>query len=724
MPLEIASQIYDFPRHNRLDLLRIMLLVSLTMAAMIASLFISGGDADTQPSPSRIVLRINHNITSAHLLAQDYFSGAGEGDQSDILLMHDRAIGYVRVALDGGEIDGVQISPLQQPQLRMEMEKIGAVVGQLKSLTVEFMNQEMDPEKTEKFDQLFDLQYFELVKLTTQFTTSSKGFLQRYKKQLQVLQVLMMVLAMWLVLVILFNSRKAQKEKLHAVSLVSQIEEQRKLAIEGANLGTWDWNIVTKKITFNDRWAEMLGLDVSAVEPSYETWEKLVHPEDLPRVLRELQANLSGKSARLRSEYRMWANPGHWIWIMDLGKVLERDADGNPLRAAGTHLDITELKTIELELRSEKERAQKYLDLAGVMFVALDAQGIVTMINRKGCQILGLPEDYILGRNWMENFVPERIREEIQAVSNNLMDKEINDPEHFINPILTASGSEALIAWHNTTLHDDEGNTVGHLSSGTDITKQRSHEIALEKHQRRLQSLAAQLAITEDRLRQDIASGLHDCIGQNLAALKLSVDLIGLNLDSREKLDISAVQKDLAQASKTIDHIVKETWSLSFQLSPPGLYETGISSALEWLVSRFNEKYSCEFILTTHDRPLSREKDGRGLLFQMVRELMLNAVKHGHASEVEVSLSGAGNYILVSVTDNGTGFDTVSALAEDEEGRGFGLFSIKERLAYISGKLTIESAVGGGTRIVIRFPTGKTELSETEIADEDQNLIG
>jgi len=136
------------------------------------------------------------------------------------------------------------------------------------------------------------------------------------------------------------------------------------------------------------------------------------------------------------------------------------------------------------ELREERGLAQTYLDLAGVMFVALDAAGTVTLVNRKACEVLGCAEEEIIGRNWFDTCVPQRLREKVKEVSTQLLRGEIEPAEYYENPVLTQSGAERLIAWHNTILWDDEGSIIGHLSSGEDITERKRVEEALaEKNQ-------------------------------------------------------------------------------------------------------------------------------------------------------------------------------------------------------------------------------------------------
>ena len=151
--------------------------------------------------------------------------------------------------------------------------------------------------------------------------------------------------------------------------------------------------------------------------------------------------------------------------------------------------DITERKRAEEALRMEKNRAQNYLDVAEVMIVAINKEGNVTLINKKGCEILGYDEGEILGKNWFENFLPERIREELLPVSKKLMAGEVDPVKYYENPVLTKKGEEKIIAWHNTVIKDEHRNIVAHLSSGEDITARKQAEEALKESENKYREL-------------------------------------------------------------------------------------------------------------------------------------------------------------------------------------------------------------------------------------------
>jgi len=134
--------------------------------------------------------------------------------------------------------------------------------------------------------------------------------------------------------------------------------------LEASNDGFWEWDVPTGAARFSGRWAQMLGYGHGEIQSNIRTWELLLHPEDKPRVMQALQDHLDGKTPFYEAEQRLRTRDGRWRWIIDRGRVVERDADGRPLRAAGAHIDIEERKRHELE-RDEISRSR--LEVLGVV---------------------------------------------------------------------------------------------------------------------------------------------------------------------------------------------------------------------------------------------------------------------------------------------------------------------------------------------------------------------
>ena len=155
---------------------------------------------------------------------------------------------------------------------------------------------------------------------------------------------------------------KEMTERLRSETELAESRQRLKLALQGADLGLWDWDVVTGKVIFNDRLAEMLGYQAGELEPHVSTWENLIHPDDLQEAKGKLMAHLRGETEFFESEHRARHKNGEWVWVMDRGAVVNRDSDGRPLRAAGTHLNITPRKKAEQDLLAAHEELESRVE--------------------------------------------------------------------------------------------------------------------------------------------------------------------------------------------------------------------------------------------------------------------------------------------------------------------------------------------------------------------------
>jgi len=163
-------------------------------------------------------------------------------------------------------------------------------------------------------------------------------------------------------------------------------------------------------------------------------------------------------------------------YLFHIIKAPLKNSDGKIVGLCGIARDITKRKYAEKQLEKERNRAERYLDLAGVMFITIDINENITLINKKGCEILGYKYSEIIGKNWFDNFIPELIRNEMKTTFHKMMSSNVEINEYFENQILTKNGDVKTVAWHNVRLQNKNGDITGILSSGEDITKRKMAE--------------------------------------------------------------------------------------------------------------------------------------------------------------------------------------------------------------------------------------------------------
>jgi|GEM_PF-717155 len=177
------------------------------------------------------------------------------------------------------------------------------------------------------------------------------------------------------------------------------------------------------------------------------------------------------------------------------GSVFYADINSFPVTIDGKQYitgifrDITERKWTEQVLRHERDRAQAYFNIAEVIMIVLDTDRKVFRINKKGCKVLGYAREDIIGKDWFDNFIPERKRDKLKEVFLRIITGDTYPAEYVENPILTKNREEKIIAWHNTLLKDEKGNVIGTLSSGEDITERKKAEEALHENREQLDSI-------------------------------------------------------------------------------------------------------------------------------------------------------------------------------------------------------------------------------------------
>jgi len=248
------------------------------------------------------------------------------------------------------------------------------------------------------------------------------------------------------------------------------IESERKFRELFENLrdGWVSTNLDGRIIECNLTFSKMLGYSVKELkEIKYQQFT----PEkwfDFEKDIVENKIFKNGFSGIYEKEY---IRKDGQVFPVELSSYLIRDKEGKPTGMWGIARDITERKEANDKLQREKERAQGYLDVAGVIIIVLDTHQNVILINKKGCEVFEYDESEIIGKNYFDHFLPARRIGEVKDVFDKVVAGDLKQVEYFENEVLTKTGKEKLIAWYNTVYYDDEGKIIGLLSSGEDITE-------------------------------------------------------------------------------------------------------------------------------------------------------------------------------------------------------------------------------------------------------------
>jgi len=254
-----------------------------------------------------------------------------------------------------------------------------------------------------------------------------------------------------------------------------------------------------------------------------------------------------------------------------------RDDEGNTLGFLAIIKDITERvkarkavqeayqsleRRVELrtdELRKVKEKKQKYLDIAGVMLVALNAAGEITLINQQGCRMLDVKEEDAIGKNWFDHFVPKPLAESVKKVFDKLMSGYIEQAKYYENPVVTSNGEERIISFHNTILTDGEGGINGILFSGNDITERKQIEEELERRSLKLEEanialkiLLKQCSDARQELEKNVLANINELISPHLENLDIKLT------DRQQKAYVDIIKSNLQQITTSFSRNLYE----------------------------------------------------------------------------------------------------------------------------------------------------------------------
>jgi PAS domain S-box-containing protein len=450
----------------------------------------------------------------------------------------------------------------------------------------------------------------------------------------------------------------------------------------------WDWNLVTNEVYRNpEGWKKIFGSAERKVMNKKEDFSSRIHPDDLERVNLTLDNAFNSPGQQLyESEFRLVRDDNSIAYIEDRGFIV-RDEKGKAIRLTGASHDITDRKNKEEELKKLSLIAKETIN--GVVFRDKDQK--ITWVNNAFTTIYGYELPEILGKT-INSFLhgPETNRDAAEAVK-----QQLSKAETFVYEVInyTKTGNKLLVKVHVQPILNDRGDYTQSFTLITDITSQRrlEEEVEEEKIKKQKEITHAVFAAQENE-RSAIGRELHDNINQILGATKLYIDMAKKDNPNRNSY--------LATSSEYTLIAIEEIRKLSKTLITPLINENGLVNSVKDIAEDIMLVLPINIIITTDDFDESALGNKFKLdIFRIVQEQINNTLKHAQAEKILIAFKENDGQLLVSVIDDGIGFDTTKKKS------GVGFTNIRSRAELYNGIMQLASEVGKGTQLCLTFNT-------------------
>jgi PAS domain S-box-containing protein len=528
------------------------------------------------------------------------------------------------------------------------------------------------------------------------------------------------------------------------ISKLKDNEQQLELVIKSTGVGIWDWYVQTGKTIFNARWANIIGYTLEELSPvSIETWMEHAHPDDLEESGRLLEEHWAGGTEYYIFESRMKHKDGHWVWVYDTGQVIEWESNGAPKRMIGTHLDVSEKKTLEMEKEALIKHLNYALDVSGEGIWDWTPSNGITTFSKAWIEMLGyqVGELASLASEWSDRLHPDDAERVFAAINNVTQTPENGDTLSHEYQFRNKVGDYLWILNKAKVVErNEQGEATRVVGTHTNITKEK--EALRQIEEARGQAEAASKAKSEflSNMSHEIRTPMSGVYGtlQLLKGEQLSEKGRGfINKAEYSCKSLLTIINDILDFSKI------EAGQLNFENVPFSLecVIEKISSDMLPLAIEKNIIFEVNNHLT-HDMWIGDPVR----VGQVLLNLVSNAVKFTAQGKVTLSLSSqqqaSSDSIVIELTDTGIGMDKKAmdtlfsrfSQADDSitrkyGGTGLGMSITQSLVHLMDGQISVDSELNKGTTIQVMLPLEKAQATVGDLVlkptpESSLNLTG
>ncbi|MBN1699888.1 MAG: PAS domain S-box protein [Spirochaetales bacterium] len=360
---------------------------------------------------------------------------------------------------------------------------------------------------------------------------------------------------------------------------------------------------------------------------------------------------------------------------------------------------VSELKQRSEALIESESKMRLITENVNDIIFSLDTAGNILFLNRQAEIASGYSRTVMMSRP-LTSFLTDKSRKKIEAYLGKSVASRKEGMEE-IGLVLAAKSGKKIYLEAKIVVVNDEAGERYFYGVARDITARKKTERKLHVYQNKLRSLSSQLTLAEEKERRNIAANLHDNISQSLSLALIKLDMLR---------EVSPVPDDdtlIEEIRELVEETLKTSRSLTFDLSSPLLYQLGLEAAVEKLTEQIGLQHGLSIEFIANSRTGRHNTDIAVLLFRVIKELLINIVKHAHAENVKLFVLKKQDVLEITVRDDGVGFDGCDTGRLPDRRGGHGLFSIKERIRHLGGHVKIETIKNRGTDVTITIPAQK-----------------
>lgn len=494
------------------------------------------------------------------------------------------------------------------------------------------------------------------------------------------------------------NSKLFEQNERHKEVLVKQMVARKKAETEiihsnerfelvglATNEALWEWNLETNKVWGNETHQNLYGLTMADPVPDYDEWKKRIHPEDRDRMIKTVEEMLASNRKSFVAEYQFRSKSNEWIHVYG-STFIERNKEGKPIRLVGSMMDITERKKGEKAIIESEEKFRTLIQQAADGIFLVDAEGNYLEANESASLITGYSIDELKKMNAQDIIETEDLKKKPIRV------EEIKKGHTVYVERIVRRKDNVLINVDIKAKLMDNGKVIVILR---DITERKAEQEQIKSSNEQLRQLTGHLQTIREEERSRIGQEIHDQLGQHLTVVKMDVSRLKKNIPAGKNKE-----EDLVEILSELDNCMQMVRKISSDLRPSIIDDLGIIAALEWQAEDFEKRTEISTKFYSNVTELKLPSIHLIGLFRIFQESLTNVARHAEAKEVVVVLNKENGFVVMTITDNGKGFDKNSVSGK----RSMGLFGMRERTLLMNGEYEINSEPGKGTEVRVVVP--------------------